>query len=359
MHKANNSSKTYNSQPNGKWSAWKWSSRYGKWYSERYNDHGHLEYTWADGPALSGNEHAYDTPRFETPIEQVTTNFENLNVTPATYSQYQGAQNPNQGGYQVDDQYLRDSSGYTINGRSGDNHDDQLAYSQAGKGKGIASADVYNTQGQGHVITTPASSHTLVQYGCSKYPPDIPEAESESRNYATPVLNGSTIYTHSNDEHEVERALGDDRSTVRGKLSHDRSSRSATKYGAASMYSHKHRESSHQSSQMVSRAPTIQTQRGYVNTTPGGVGGLPEDPLRPSREFQPGEVLKIFWSEPLGQSCSSNWPPISDRKIKHGRAGQFYEGYRRFIIVSTDKAHHSSCVAPERRTCSWLCAGAN
>ncbi|KAI1109533.1 hypothetical protein F5Y14DRAFT_431987 [Nemania sp. NC0429] len=75
--------------------------------------------------------------------------------------------------------------------------------------------------------------------------------------------------------------------------------------------------------------------------------------VEPSYKFQPGEVLKILWSEPVGQSVGDAL--VSDVRSIENSAGTFYVGYRRFIIVSTDESENSTCVpilTYNRRGCS-------
>ncbi|KAI0440060.1 hypothetical protein F4803DRAFT_528877 [Xylaria telfairii] len=65
------------------------------------------------------------------------------------------------------------------------------------------------------------------------------------------------------------------------------------------------------------------------------------------------QVFKVLWSEPTGTIGGD--APISDIRMVNDEKGQFYVGYRRFIIVSTDESHHSTCVpilTYDRRGCS-------
>jgi hypothetical protein len=61
-----------------------------------------------------------------------------------------------------------------------------------------------------------------------------------------------------------------------------------------------------------------------------------------SSRFQPGEVFKIFWCEPLGAG-----PPKSDvmtHQVRFEQGGRsFYQGLRRFIVVANDEGH-CTCV---------------
>lgn len=56
-----------------------------------------------------------------------------------------------------------------------------------------------------------------------------------------------------------------------------------------------------------------------------------------SSRFQPGEVFKIYWSEPLGSGMNATLRSYMQRGQK------FHESFRRFIVVATDEGH-STCV---------------
>ncbi|KAL2256129.1 hypothetical protein VTK26DRAFT_2141 [Humicola hyalothermophila] len=66
--------------------------------------------------------------------------------------------------------------------------------------------------------------------------------------------------------------------------------------------------------------------------------------VEPSGRFRPGEIFKILWCEPLGAG-----PPRSEvitgyvamQEDLDGR--QFYQGFRRFIVVANDEGH-CTCV---------------
>ncbi|KAK8058705.1 hypothetical protein PG994_009153 [Apiospora phragmitis] len=57
----------------------------------------------------------------------------------------------------------------------------------------------------------------------------------------------------------------------------------------------------------------------------------------PSYYYLPGRVFKMLWSEPRGKHgmpTEKTWSHVDN----------FYFGVRRFIIIATDAAHHSTCV---------------
>ncbi|KAI1300030.1 hypothetical protein F5Y03DRAFT_364814 [Xylaria venustula] len=99
--------------------------------------------------------------------------------------------------------------------------------------------------------------------------------------------------------------------------------------------------------------PSSLPPRTILTTPKDSVGIIPGTPgtvepfdarfcVEPSRKFQPGEVFKVLWTEPAGRTPEDE--PISDIEASGGAGGQFYVGYRRFIVVSTDESHHSTCV---------------
>jgi hypothetical protein len=61
-----------------------------------------------------------------------------------------------------------------------------------------------------------------------------------------------------------------------------------------------------------------------------------------SNYFQPGEIFKILWPEPTGQSANERLTDLVETDAS--TTEPFYAGIRRFIIVATDPGHHSTCV---------------
>jgi hypothetical protein len=61
-----------------------------------------------------------------------------------------------------------------------------------------------------------------------------------------------------------------------------------------------------------------------------------------SHRFQPGEVFKIFWSEPLGAGRPKS--DVMTHQVRFEQNGRsFYQGLRRFIVVANDEGH-CTCV---------------
>ncbi|KAI1371527.1 hypothetical protein F4677DRAFT_450350 [Hypoxylon crocopeplum] len=104
----------------------------------------------------------------------------------------------------------------------------------------------------------------------------------------------------------------------------------------------------------IATIPTAPSYSNYIQGTPGEEEVLDSRyRVEHSARFQPGEVFKILWSEPLGQVGGDD--PISDvTRRRTAGGGKFYIGFRRFIIVTTDESHHSTCVpilTYDRRGC--------
>ncbi|KAH8908879.1 hypothetical protein BR93DRAFT_510170 [Coniochaeta sp. PMI_546] len=65
-----------------------------------------------------------------------------------------------------------------------------------------------------------------------------------------------------------------------------------------------------------------------------------------SHKFQPGEVFKILWSEPQGQSTRHNSTSrvnletyTEKIQLENDWGEPFYVGFRRFIVVANDEGH--------------------
>ncbi|GAB0136546.1 hypothetical protein EsDP_00004845 [Epichloe bromicola] len=65
--------------------------------------------------------------------------------------------------------------------------------------------------------------------------------------------------------------------------------------------------------------------------------------IEPSSRFQPGEIFKVYWSEPQG-SGENKHPSVSGRQEIQNRFGmKFFVGFRRFIVIANDQGH-CTCV---------------
>jgi hypothetical protein len=124
---------TRHSQPQswGVWSDWRWDQSARKYYAERVDYEGNVEYMWDDGqPTVNDHQH---TPRTNATIDQLTAGVGSLDVNSSGYSSHLGdvrfhgdslANNPTPG--------ISTSPQYTLNTP----HHDHQSY----KGKGVANA---------------------------------------------------------------------------------------------------------------------------------------------------------------------------------------------------------------------------
>ncbi|PHH49194.1 hypothetical protein CFIMG_006741RA [Ceratocystis fimbriata CBS 114723] len=70
----------------------------------------------------------------------------------------------------------------------------------------------------------------------------------------------------------------------------------------------------------------------------------PRYQVHKSTNFQPGEVFKVLWSEPVGKSVATSSSTVSGTQTFVDSYGErFYVGFRRFIVVAND-AGHCTCV---------------
>lgn len=65
--------------------------------------------------------------------------------------------------------------------------------------------------------------------------------------------------------------------------------------------------------------------------------------IEQSHKFQPGEVFKVLWPEPSGQSDSKTSPASEKREVRDNYGGRIYVGFRRFVVIGNDHGH-CTCV---------------
>ncbi|KAK8046157.1 hypothetical protein PG996_014221 [Apiospora saccharicola] len=93
----------------------------------------------------------------------------------------------------------------------------------------------------------------------------------------------------------------------------------------------------------------------YASTYAPATGVDPSNfTVVPSYCYEPGSVFKMLWSEPRGKQSNSKSTVLpTENKWSHEK--NFYVGVRRFVIIATDRAHHSTCVpilTYEHRACT-------
>ncbi|KAK4191410.1 hypothetical protein QBC35DRAFT_12329 [Podospora australis] len=68
--------------------------------------------------------------------------------------------------------------------------------------------------------------------------------------------------------------------------------------------------------------------------------------VQPSFKFTPGQVLKIWWSEPIGdngRNATKDAPGTLVQSVTNTNGDKFYYSFRRFIVIANDEGH-CSCV---------------
>ncbi|KAI1822865.1 hypothetical protein F4861DRAFT_361302 [Xylaria intraflava] len=334
-----------------------------RYYAERYDGQGNVEGVWNSG-AQTGNGNPY-TPRGDAPIEQLTADIGSLSVNPGGHSQRQAAQFPNQGAFLAQTNDL----GYTIDSHFRDNHDGSHPRSQPQRDKGKAKAGtdphhIYYDRGPARLGFGAPATNPPRRYDYNTYPnqtmgpePDL-RAAGRSFPISSPQDNANTYYAPSNTDDELQQALRMSRNQFLGN-SRDGEPSSVTQYDTGTIYpgTYEPNTGGPQDGEMVPHSHAIPTQLDYTNMRIGAQENTEYIDNRfvveNSSRFQPGEVFKILWSEPKGQVGSEF--QVSDRRAINGPTGSFYVGYRRFIIVTTDESHHSTCVpilTYDRRGCS-------
>ncbi|KAI5867150.1 hypothetical protein GGS23DRAFT_163400 [Durotheca rogersii] len=374
MQRPNHKSKS--SRP---WSEPKWNDQYQQWYSERVGRHGTVEYDWI-GPTLP-DAHDQSIPRSDQTIDNLTEGVGHLSVGQNVYAEsfeYGGHHHPTveHTSYTLDTHQTQEPS-YLDNPQA-------QQHSDKGKGKSVAvgSVEEYGRPSLDSNLPQATDGLGLASNGY------IPETHSQYiepnyqgignttttttspfSNIADPHANvyGSEGAQHSYNETEYEEAIRRSHNEYYGTKKTGEASYSTALEDAAAP---------------PSWAPSVDpnayelgsAQPDAVGSPPTPRSGSPIAPLYPnyiqgtpgeeetvdsryrverSTRFQPGEVFKILWSEPRGQVGGDD--PISDvTKMNIAGGGRFYIGFRRFIIVTTDESHHSTCVpilTYDRRGC--------
>ncbi|KAI0407494.1 hypothetical protein F4802DRAFT_24503 [Xylaria palmicola] len=337
MHGKKHPAKHSHSQSWGSWSEWKWDQIERRFYSERIDRHGNVECMW-DGGAPTATNDDERTPRTEASIDQVTAGLGSLAVTSLGHS-----------------------------------------YSHSGKGKGIlntGSHDVHYEAEPSRLGSVPGTKKSYSQHG---YPHHSFHRREGHTSFLADTSGDTSIPYHSQDNsaYEVEQALKISRDEILGNSRAGGPSTSGAHYDSGSIRPGTYGldPTSFGDSETTPRGTPAPTHSGFMDTsrpdfvdtsrpdfvdrpiirgTPGSVEQVDNRfVVENSFKFQPGEVFKILWSEPTGQ-VAGDGASISDIRTMNDSAGQFYVGYRRFIIVTTDESHHSTCVpilTYDRRGC--------
>ncbi|KAI0169487.1 hypothetical protein GGR52DRAFT_469070 [Hypoxylon sp. FL1284] len=378
------------------WSEPKWNAQYQQWYSERSDRHGNTEYYWI-GPTLP-NASDQSVPRSDHTIDNLAAGVENLTVDQGIYDPGQSfdygahhAATVDHASYTHDAQRPQES-GYAEPG-------DAPQQLDKGKGKGksreveqpeeyanpLPSSSTSPQSATGQQVTPMAtseySSAAHTQYDTTNYMGMDNTAGNTSMNPTEPTMNtydsaeGQPYNDDAAYQAAMEEAMRRSRNNIYGTSTAGEASYSspmADTAGSSSAWPTAVDPNAYTSNPAVADGEDVPTPRGgspvmmptsaAVPSYPYHIQGTPgEEEILDSRykvehsaRFQPGEVFKILWSEPLGQVGGDD--PISDvTKRKNPNGGKFYIGFRRFIIVTTDESHHSTCVpilTYDRRGCS-------
>ncbi|KAI1768715.1 hypothetical protein GGR53DRAFT_462102 [Hypoxylon sp. FL1150] len=378
------------------WSEPKWHDQYQQWYSERADRHGTIEYCWI-GPTLP-NAPDQSVPRSDD-IDNLAERVQNLNVDQGAYDSGQSFE------YSGHHATTVDHASYTHDARQPQESsyvEPVETQQQVDKGKGksreVEQLEEYvsplpnvneppqSAAGPPMTPMTPLTSNEYdqgahSQYATSNYMSIGNTAGSAAVNVAEPAANsyGPTESHSFNDDADyqaaVQEAMRRSRHDIYGTSTAGESSYSAPlaeTAGSSSTWPSTVDPNAYELNPPVVDGEEVPTPRGgspvlitssaTIPSYPYHIQGTPGDAevldnryrVEHSGRFQPGEVFKILWSEPLGQVGGDD--PISDvTKRRSPGGGKFYIGFRRFIIVTTDESHHSTCVpilTYDRRGCS-------
>ncbi|KAI0117051.1 hypothetical protein F4814DRAFT_439575 [Daldinia grandis] len=390
-------------KPSRPWSEPKWHDQYQQWYSERVGRHGTIEYNWI-GPTLP-NAPDQSIPRSDAInnlVDNLAVEVGHLSVDQGIYDQ---GQYPDYGGHHAT---TIDHASYTHDARQPQDsnyldHVQKHQQSSKGKGKSLEVehlADYGSSSVEGNQPRLARGVQLAMgDYGQGTRPPCktqflradpemliISDTGSDYLSAETVVAgaagNVSEPQVNGYDESEENQVFNDDE--YQEAIRRSRSEYYGTQKTGEPSYSTPVAEAATSSSWPTTVDPNayelnpslangddLPTPRGgspvsgpmvpstlsyanYIQGTPGMEEILDSRyRVEHSARFQPGEVFKILWSEPLGQIGGDD--PISDVTKRRTAAGsKFYVGFRRFIIVTTDESHHSTCVpilTYDRRGC--------
>ncbi|KAI1164336.1 hypothetical protein F5B18DRAFT_650815 [Nemania serpens] len=349
------------------WSEWKFDPNRGTYYTERFDWQGNVEYQYDTSAATAGSDQSI--PRTDGTANQLMDGFGRFGISRSSHDDDQSAAylsqtNPS---VNISASDIPAYPGYTHDRPSHGHHG--YSHSYRDKGKGVADPAAHDSHygEQDHGLgSVPLTTNSYSQHDFPGHSDSVPGLEDQGRTPSTSLSRNSSGDTsnsyHSqpsdldNTDYEIQQALQIGRDEVLGNSYNGSSSASGAHYNPGTVYpgTYELAPVAPQEGETTPRA----TQQDPIDTsiirgTPGNVE--PTDSrfvVEHSYKFQPGEVFKILWSEPTGQVAGD--APISDIRAINDPGGDFYVGYRRFIIVSTDESHHSTCVpilTYDRRGC--------
>ncbi|KAI1126775.1 hypothetical protein F5Y10DRAFT_204405 [Nemania abortiva] len=342
MHRKGHPAKHSHTQSWGPWSEWRWDASSRRYYAERYDSQGNVEYTWDESTA-TGNDHQR-TPRTEAAIDQLTSNFGEVNINSSGYhdqTNNSASDIPESPTYTTDANYHGYSSSYRDKGKGIANSASHDVDYHGAAGSMLPPANTYSQHG--YIDQSSLTGGLGVSGGTSTAP------------YSRDIVGntGNSYYSrpddHATADAELEQVLKVSRDELLGNDVGGPST-SGSQYNSGPIYpgTYDLNPVGPQEGDITPHGTPMPPRSDFVDPsvirgTPGSVERIDNRfVVEHSFKFQPGEVFKILWSEPQGQVPGG--ATISDIRAIDGGAGQFYVGFRRFIIVSTDESHHSTCV---------------
>ncbi|KAI0897676.1 hypothetical protein F4806DRAFT_494402 [Annulohypoxylon nitens] len=380
MHKSKHKQKSSSRA----WSDPKWHDQYQQWYVERVGRNGTIDYEWIGSSLPSAPDQR--VPRSDHAIDSLTEQVQNLNVGQDVYDSNQYA---DYGGHQT---ASVDDASYTHDAHQSQDpgyldHAQPQQHTDKGKGKSlnVEHTDPYGNPSYGSTMTgaggqlpmtTDYNQGTHTQYPSANYTNVEATAAGSSGHVAEPHINDYAPEGDPVADAEYEEAVRRSRDEYYGTQQVGETSYSTplADTGTSSSWPSAVDPNAYELNPPLANGEDVPTPRGgspvlggpitaapaypnYIQGTPGEEEVLDNRyRVEHSTRFQPGEVFKILWSEPLGQVGQIGPDdPISDVTKRRTAAGsKFYIGFRRFIIVTTDESHHSTCVpilTYDRRGC--------
>ncbi|KAI1391329.1 uncharacterized protein F4822DRAFT_182121 [Hypoxylon trugodes] len=387
MQKSKHKQKSSRPWSEHKWSEPKWHDQYQQWYLEREDRNGTIEYKWVEPNSPSTQDQSI--PRSDHTIDDLAGGVQNLSVNQGVYDSGQSFDYGNHHAATVD------HASYTLDTRQPQDssyidHVQTQQPNDKGKGK-LPEVEQLNQYGNTSLGSNPSqvsdgvplttnnyNQGTQPQYTNPGYMAVDGTTAHASINSVEPQVNNyEPEETQSLDEDAYNEAIRRSRNEYYGTQTAGEPSYSASIAGTASTSSSWPTAAvdpnAYELNPPLVNGEDVQTPRGgspvpvaipaapsysnYIQGTPGEEEVLDSRyRVEHSGRFQPGEVFKILWSEPLGQVGQAGGDdPISDiTKRRTAGGNKFYIGFRRFIIVTTDESHHSTCVpilTYDRRGC--------
>ncbi|CAM1510036.1 Fc.00g003710.m01.CDS01 [Cosmosporella sp. VM-42] len=311
------------------WSQWIWNADYQRYYRQRQDASGNLDYEWAETSTSAATDEA--TPR-ETTIEDLTDGIAGLQVPSASAT------------------YDAQTAEYTFSS-AGSRSKSKSKSSSRSKGKQRSYADEEDElppeeaagSSKRHSTTEEDTGAYYDSRSGQYYYPDQQKASggaSASSYSADPGYSSRSSRTTSHyPPEEVAQEEEDDDVQAAIAASRDYTSYHASGEPSTSAYGAYDYEDE--------GPPTPKATASYgthISATEGEIEQLdPRYRVEHSSRFQPGEIFKVLWSEPQG-SGNDGAPSVSDRREFRDRfGGKFFVGFRRFIVIANDMGH-CTCV---------------